>query len=143
MKSFKQYIKESKVDDFLIWEPEDEFRVIADGINKLKSKKGELYRGISEHELRVLRKTGEVKSKGKGNTSNINGSYISDNVHLAGRFAMVAYRDTGAGYIIVLDKNKLPDLEKRDRMKHYQNYATSSITKESIKKIIKLGDFIK
>ena len=139
LKSFKQFISESSVEDFLIWEPEGKFRKAADVINKLKSKNGELYRGVSKYELDVLKQTGSVKSKGKGNTSNIDGSYLSDNVHLAGRFALVALRDTGTGYIMVLDKKKLPDLEKRDGMKNYQNYATSNVTKDSIKKIIKLG----
>jgi len=134
MKSFTEYITESKVEDYLIWEPEGELRVIVDKLNKLKSSKSEVYRGLSGSEYNVLTRKGSVKSKGKGNTSDVDGSYVADNVHLAGRFALVAYRDTGEGYLLVLDRKKLPGLEPRDP----GNYAVSYIPRDAVKKTIQL-----
>lgn len=135
MLSFKEFISESKVEDFLIWEPEGEYRTIVDKLNKLKSSSSEVYRGLSKPELDVLYLKGSVKSKGKGNTSNINGSYVADNIHLAARFALVAYRDTGEGYVLVMNRKKMPNLEPRDK----GNYATSFIPKDSVKKVIQLS----
>ena len=128
-------LNESKVEDFLIWEPEGDLRTITEKLNKLKSSKSEVYRGISGAEYNVLTRKGSVKSKGKGNTSDIDGSYVADNVHLAGRFALVAYRDTGEGYLLVLDRKKLPNLEPRDP----GNYAVSYIPKDAVKKTIQLS----
>ena len=144
MESFSQFhkrgesvghLEESKVEDFLIWEPEGDLRRIADRLNDLKSKRSEVYRGISELEYKVLTRDGSVKSKGDGNTSDIDGSYVADNNHLAGRFAMVAYRDTGEGYLLILNRKKLPNLDPRDP----GNYAVSNIPKDSVKKAIKLS----
>lgn len=134
MQSFKTFI-ESKVEDWLIWEPEGDMRTIVDKLNKLKTKSSEVYRGISAGEYKELQKIGKVKSKGKGNTSNIDGSYVSDNVHLAGRFALIAYRDLGEGYLLIIDRKKLPSLEPRDK----GNFATEYIPKTAIKKVIKLS----
>jgi len=137
MNSFKTFLLESKVEDYLIWEPEGALRTITDKLNKLKSNNSEVYRGMSAQEYNVLTRKGTVKSKGKGNTSNIDGSYVADNVHLAGRFALVAYRDTGEGYLLVLDRKKLPNLEPRDP----GNYAVSYIPMDAVKKTLQLSKF--
>jgi hypothetical protein len=132
-------LNEASVRDFLIWEPMGELKQIADGIDKLKSKKNELYRGISKGELNVLKKLGRVTSKGAGNTSNVNASYVADSIHLAGRFALVNYRDHKNGYILVLNKNKLPNVEPRDP----GNFITDYIADDAVVKIIDLKKFVK
>ena len=132
-------INEASVRDFLIWEPMGELQQIADGIDKLKSRKNELYRGISKGELNVLKKLGRVTSKGAGNTSDVNASYVADSIHLAGRFALVNYRDHKNGYILVLNKNKLPNVEPRDP----GNFITDYIADDAVVKIIDLKKFVK
>jgi len=139
MKSFKSFISESSsIYNFLIWEPEGELKAIADAIDKLKSSKSEVYRGISEGEVKALKKDGYVVSKGEGNTRDIRASYVADNIHLAGRFALVDQRDRGKGFILVLDRKKLPDMIRRDP----GNYSVSQIPKSAVKKIIDLSALV-
>lgn len=125
--------------DFLIWEPTGDLKTIADNLDKLKPENNELYRGMSAKEYEEFKDKQFVTSKGYGNTRNIKASYVSDNIHLASRFALVAYRDKGEGYLMILDRNKLPDLEKRDQTPAATNYSTPHIPKDSIKKVIQLS----
>jgi len=85
--------------------------------------------------LDLLQKHGRVTSKGKGNTRNIYGSYLASDFKLSARFALVNYRDKKEGVIIVVDKNKLPDLKSVDP----GNFVTSYIPLEAVKQIIDLS----
>lgn len=132
-------VNEASIYDFLIWEPTGDLKTIADNLDKLKPGNNELYRGMSAKEYEEFKNKQFVTSKGYGNTRNIKASYVSDNIHLASRFALVAYRDKGEGYLMILDRNKLPDLEKRDQTPAATNYSTPHIPKDSIKKVIQLS----
>ena len=134
MKTFREF-RESSIYDFLIWEPTGRLKEIADSIDTLSSKKSELYRGISAKELKSINKDGYAVSKGKGNTRNVVASYLADDIKLAGRFALVDFRDKKNGFILVLDRKKLPELTARDP----GNYTTSVINKEAIIKVIDLS----
>lgn len=125
---------ESSIYDYLVWQPTGELKHIADTLDKIKSENEFLYRGMSEKEYEVLKKYGKVTSRGKGNTRNIIGSYLSSDFKLAARFALVNYRDRGEGIIVKIDKSKLPDLKNVDP----GNYVTSYIPIESVKQIIDL-----
>jgi hypothetical protein len=89
---------------------------------------------MSEKEYNILKNTGKVTSKGKGNTRNIVGSYLASDFKLAARFALVNYRDKKEGIIVAVDKSKLPDLKNVDP----GNYVTSYIPIESVTQIIDL-----
>ena len=125
---------ESSIYDYLVWEPTGRLKVIADELDKIDTDSTKLYRGMSEKEFNILNTTGKVTSKGRGNTRNIVGSYLASDFKLAARFALVNYRDKGEGIIVVLDKNKLPDLKNVDP----GNYVTSYIPKEAVTQIIDL-----
>lgn len=125
---------ESSIYDYLVWEPTGRLKVIADELDKIDTDSTKLYRGMSEKEFNILNTTGKVTSKGRGNTRNISGSYLASDFKLAARFALVNYRDKGEGIIVVLDKNKLPDLKNVDP----GNYVTSYIPKEAVTQIIDL-----
>ena len=125
---------ESSIYDYLIWEPTGRLQVVADELDKIPTDNSKLYRGMSEKEYNILNTTGKVTSRGRGNTRNIVGSYLASDFKLAARFALVNYRDKGDGLVIVLDKNKLPDLKNVDP----GNYVTSYIPKESVTQIIDL-----
>jgi hypothetical protein len=125
---------ESSIYDYLIWEPTGRLQVVADELDKIPTDNSKLYRGMSEKEYNILNTTGKVTSRGRGNTRNIVGSYLASDFKLAARFALVNYRDKGEGIVVVLDKNKLPDLKNVDP----GNYVTSYIPKESVTQIIDL-----
>lgn len=125
---------ESSIYDYLVWEPTGRLQHIADELDKIQTDGTKLYRGMSEKEYNILNTTGKVTSRGKGNTRNIVGSYLASDFKLAARFALVNYRDKGEGIIVVLDKNKLPDLKNVDP----GNYVTSYIPKEAVTQIIDL-----
>ena len=125
---------ESSIYDYLVWEPTGRLQHIADELDKIQTDGTKLYRGMSEKEYNILNTTGKVTSRGKGNTRNIAGSYLASDFKLAARFALVNYRDKGEGIIVVLDKNKLPDLKNVDP----GNYVTSYIPKEAVTQIIDL-----
>jgi hypothetical protein len=125
---------ESSIYDYLIWEPTGRLQVVADELDKIPTDNSKLYRGMSEKEYNILNTTGKVTSRGRGNTRNIVGSYLTSDFKLAARFALVNYRDKGEGIVVVLDKNKLPDLKNVDP----GNYVTSYIPKESVTQIIDL-----
>lgn len=137
----KQYklLYESSIYDYLIWEPANKLKFIADELDMLNSNPTELYRGMAKRELLYLLKQGRVSSLGKGNTRNIVGSYLASDVKLAARFALVNYRDSNNGILLILNKNILPDLKKVDE----GNYVTSYIPKEAIKQVIDLETFSK
>ncbi len=125
---------ESSIYDYLVWEPTGKLKSIADALDNIPTDDTKLYRGMSEKEYNVLKSTGKVTSKGKGNTRNIIGSYLASDFKLAARFALVNYRDKGEGIIVVVDKNKLPDLKNVDP----GNYVTSYIPIEAVNQIIDL-----
>ena len=82
-------------------------------------------------------KNGFVVSRGVGNTrKGISGSYVSDDIQLAGRFAFHEYKKTGRAYILVLDRQRLPGLNPADE----GNYWTSKIPKDAVVKYINLQD---
>lgn len=125
---------ESSIYDYLVWEPTGKLRNIADELDKIPTDKAKLYRGMSEKEYNILKTTGKVTSKGKGNTRDIVGSYLASDFKLAARFALVNYRDRGEGIIVTVDKSKLPDLKNVDP----GNYVTSYIPMEAVTNIIDL-----
>jgi len=102
---------ESSIYDYLVWEPTGKLQYIADELDKIPTDSTKLYRGMSEKEYNILKSTGKVTSKGRGNTRNIVGSYLASDFKLAARFALVNYRDKGEGIVVVIDKSKLPDLK--------------------------------
>lgn len=135
MKSYK-LLYESSIYDYLVWEPQGKLKVVADRLDQMNSfGSNDLFRGMSKKELDVLQKHGKVTSKGTGNTRNIYGSYLSSDFKLSARFALVNYRDKGNGVIIVVDKNKLPDLKSVDP----GNFVTTYIPIEAVKQIVDLS----
>lgn len=129
-------IYEKSIRDFLIQDPQTEAEDnIVNYISTLKTKSDEVYRGISPKEYKNLLKEKEIQSLGTGMTrKNIQGSYVSDSIQLAGRFAYRAYKDFGNGFILILKKDKLPELQKADE----GNYWTEKITLDSVKDVVDL-----
>ena len=135
MKSYS-LLYEASIYDYLIWEPQGKLKVIVDKLDQMNSfGSDDLFRGMSKKELDVLNKYGKVTSKGKGNTRDIYGSYLASDFKLSARFALVNYRDKKEGVIIVVDKNKLPDLKSVDP----GNFVTSYIPLEAVKQTIDLS----
>ncbi len=127
---------ETSIYDYLVWEPQGRLKHVADTLDTFnKFTSTDLFRGMSKKELTVLQRHGKVTSKGKGNTRNIYGSYIASDFKLSARFALVNYRDTGDGVVIVVDRNKLPDLKTVDD----GNFVTTYIPIEAVKQIIDLS----
>lgn len=138
----KKKLNESKtIYDYLLMPPEeDSLKNIADNISKLENKPNEVYRGMSSAEYKNLKKDGFVVSRGAGNTrKGISGSYVSDDIQLAGRFAYVEYREKRRGYLLVLDVNKLPELKPADE----GNYWVEKIPIDAVKQAINLQDLAK
>jgi hypothetical protein len=138
-KKSKKKLNESKsIYDYLLFPPEgeDQESIVAN-IAKLQNNPNEAYRGISSAEYKNLIKNGFVVSRGVGNTrKGITGSYVSDDIQLAGRFAFHEYKKTGRGYLLVLDRDKLPELNPADE----GNYWTEKIPKDAVLKFINLQD---
>ena len=138
-KKAKKKLNESKsIYDYLLFPPEgeDQESIVAN-IAKLQNNPNEAYRGISSAEYKNLIKNGFVVSRGVGNTrKGITGSYVSDDVQLAGRFAFHEYKKTGRGYLLILDRDKLPELNPADE----GNYWTEKIPKDAVLKFINLQD---
>jgi len=138
-KKVKKKLNESKsIYDYLLFPPEgeDQESIVAN-IAKLQNNPNEAYRGISSAEYKNLIKNGFVVSRGVGNTrKGITGSYVSDDIQLAGRFAFHEYKKTGRGYLLVLDRDKLPELNPADE----GNYWTEKIPKDAVIKAISLQD---
>jgi len=138
-KKSKKKLNESKsIYDYLLFPPEGEDQEnIVSNIAKLQNNPNEAYRGISSAEYKNLIKNGFVVSRGVGNTrKGITGSYVSDDIQLAGRFAFHEYKKTGRGYLLVLDRDKLPELNPADE----GNYWTEKIPKDAVLKFINLQD---
>jgi hypothetical protein len=135
MKTYR-LLYETSIYDYLVWEPQGRLKHVADTLDTFnKFTSTDLFRGMSKKELTVLQRHGKVTSKGKGNTRNIYGSYIASDFKLSARFALVNYRDTGDGVVIVVDRNKLPDLKTVDD----GNFVTTYIPIEAVKQIIDLS----
>lgn len=141
-KKSKKKLNESKsIYDYLLFPPEGEDQEnIVSNIAKLQNNPNEAYRGISSAEYKNLIKNGFVVSRGVGNTrKGITGSYVSDDIQLAGRFAFHEYKKTGRGYLLVLDRDKLPELNPADE----GNYWTEKIPLDAVKQAISLQDLAK
>jgi len=129
----------TKVEDFLIWEPQDDLRIIVDKLNLLESKSNEFYRGMSIKEYNTLIDNGYVVSKGTGMTrKNSFGCYVSSNIHLASRFALMSYKERGDAALVILDATKYPDVKAVDE----GNFIVPKITSESIKQTIHLKELL-
>jgi hypothetical protein len=140
MIKLKDLLNEIKsIYDYLIIPPKGTAQEkIVKSISKLKSKKDEVYRGVSHKEYKNLLKNSKVISLGKGNTrKGIVGSYVTSDIQLAGRFAFTEYKDSGIAYIFVIDRYKLPDLNPADT----GNYWTSEIPLNAIKTVYNIKDF--
>jgi len=141
-KKRKKKLNENKtIYDYLLFPPEgEEHETIVANISKLQNRPGEAYRGISSAEYKNLKKDGFVVSRGAGNTrKGITGSYVSDDIQLAGRFAFHEYKQKGRAYLLVLDRDKLPELNPADE----GNYWTARIPIEAVKQAINLQDLAK
>jgi len=136
MKSFSEFISEDKtVFDYLLFPPQGKELEYAMQISKMKNSSKYVYRGISRAEYKSLKKHGKVVSKGVGNTrKGMTGSYVSDDIQLAGRFALRAWKDTGGAYILTIERKSLPDITPADP----GNYFTSFIPLNSVKKTFEL-----
>ena len=138
----KKKLNEAKtIHDYLIMPPSGEDQKnIVDQIAQLKSSPDEVYRGMSSAEYKNLQKHGHVVSRGVGNTrKGITGSYVSDSIQLAGRFAFTEYKQKGRAYLLVIDKDKLPDLNPADE----GNYWTSDLPEDAVTKVYNLQDLAK
>jgi len=113
---------------------------IVNQIAQLKSNPDEVYRGMSSAEYKNLLKHKKVVSRGAGNTrKGITGSYVSDSVQLAGRFAFTEYKQKGRAFLLSIDRNKLPDLNPADE----GNYWTSNLPLDAVNKVYNLQDLAK
>ena len=139
VKKRKKKLNENKsIHDYLIMPPsgEDQENIVSN-IAKLDSKPHEVYRGMSSAEYKNLLKYNKVVSRGVGNTrKGITGSYVSDSIQLAGRFAFTEYKQKGRAYLLVINKEKLPDLNPADE----GNYWTSNLPKDAVTKVYNLQD---
>ena len=140
-KKKKKKVNEDTIYDYLLFPPDgEEQEKIVNFISTLKSSDDEVYRGMSSAEYKTLIKKGSVVSRGAGNTrKGISGSYVSDSVQLAGRFAFAEYKDKGRAYLVAFDKDKLPELNPADE----GNYWTSNLLKDAIKASYYLPDMTK
>lgn len=113
--SFKQFVTEGKtIFDYLLFPPEGEELKIATKIAKMRNDRRYVYRGMSKKEWNTLKSKGEVVSLGKGNTRDIQGSYVASDIQLAGRFALRNWKDGIGGVLVTLEIDKLPKLQKAD-----------------------------
>jgi len=141
-KKRKKKLNEAKtIHDYLIMPPSGEDQEnIVNQIAQLKSNPDEVYRGMSSAEYKNLENDGHVVSRGVGNTrKGITGSYVSDSIQLAGRFAFTEYKQKGRAYLLVINRDKLPDLNPADE----GNYWTSDLPKDAVKKVYNLQDLAK
>ena len=141
-KKRKKKLNESKtIYDYLLFPPEgEEHETIVANIAKLQNRPDEVYRGISSAEYKNLQNDGFVVSRGVGNTrKGITGSYVSDDIQLAGRFAFHEYKEKGRAYLLVLNRDRLPELNPADE----GNYWTAQIPLDAVKQAINLQDLAK
>ena len=124
----------------MLFPPQGEDQVnIVNAIASIEDNPGEVYRGVSSAEYKNLLKHGSVVSRGAGNTRDIKGSYVSDTIQLAGRFAFNDYKNTGRGFILVIDREGLPDIQPADP----GNYFTSSIPLSAVTTVYNLKTLAK
>ena len=140
MKHFRQFFVERKtIFDWLIFPPEGEHLDIANKIAAMEGDDSMVYRGINKAEYDALMRDGFVTSKGDGNTRlGLKASYLADDLQLGGRFALRHYMDGEGGYLLTIDKSKLPDQTQADPGNSY----TSRIPKEAIVDIVDLGTLV-
>jgi len=116
MHSFKTYLLEVKtIFDYLLFPPEGEGLEIANKIAKMKTSSKYVYRGMSLREYKALQRDKIIRSRGVGNTRDITGSYVSESLQLAGRFAFRAWLDGLKGVLVTFDRAKLPKLHPADK----------------------------
>ena len=121
--------------DYLLHPLEGKNLEIAQKISGLKNDPRLVYRGVSGAEYRELEKEKKVVSKGRGNTrKGFVGSYVSDDIQLAGRFALRSYMDGKGGYILSIRKDRLPDLAPADD----GNYRTSFVPLDAVEGFFEL-----
>jgi hypothetical protein len=122
--TFKEYcaLNEKTVFDYLLFPPEGKELEIATDISKMKNSSKYVYRGMSNAEYKNLIKNKRVVSKGVGNTRDIQGSYVSGDIQLAGRFAIRAWKDYKKAVLVTLNKSKLPSLNKADPGNYWVEY---------------------
>jgi hypothetical protein len=140
-KKKKDTVAESKtIHDYLLMPPvgEDQENIV-NYIAQLKNSDDEVYRGMSTAEYKNIIKHGKAVSRGAGNTREGKFSYVSKDVQLAGRFAFTEYKQKGRALLLILDKDKLPNLASADP----GNYRTDYIPAEAVKKIIDLKHIAK
>lgn len=141
-KKRKKKLNEIKtIHDYLIMPPAgDDQENIVNNIAELKSNPNEVYRGMSSAEYKNLLKHKKVVSRGAGNTrKGITGSYVSDSIQLAGRFAFTEYKQKGRAFLLSIDRDKLPDLNPADE----GNYWTSNLPLDAVNKVYNLQDLAK
>lgn len=141
-KKRKKKLNENKsIHDYLILPPQGKDQEnIVDKIAQLKTNPDEVYRGMSSAEYKNLLKHKQVVSRGAGNTrKGITGSYVSDSVQLAGRFAFTEYKQKGRAFLLAIDRNKLPDLNPADE----GNYWTSNLPLDAVNTVYDLQDLAK
>jgi hypothetical protein len=116
MKSFLEYIAEAKsVFDYLLFEPKGEELKHATKISKMISDPRCVYRGMSMKEYKALVRDKIITSEGQGNTRGGDSPYVTEDIQLAGRFAIRAWKDNKAGAALVtFDRAALPDLRPAD-----------------------------
>lgn len=134
MKSFSEFISEKTIFDYLLFPPEGKELKLATEISKLKNDRNYVYRGLSKNEYKALLRDKKVTSLGHGNTRDVKASYLSDDVQLAGRFALRNWKDKKGGLILFIRKDMLPDLTPADE----GNYYTSYIPLNAVKKVHEL-----
>ena len=132
--SLHTFISENthKVEDFLIWEPKGELKKMMNMLNAIKAHPNELYRGMSLEEFQNM-KNNFIQSDARDVCSSKGGTYLTHIPAIAGRFVLVNKRDTGNAVLVILDKNKIPDLEQRNDW----DWAAPCIPKDAIKRAIK------
>jgi len=108
--------------DYLLFEPSGEDLRVATIISKLKSDSRLVYRGVSRKEYEALQRDKRVTSLGRGNTRDVEASYVSDDIQLAGRFAFRNWKDRKGGFILSLDRSKMPKLVQADPGNYYVPY---------------------
>jgi hypothetical protein len=132
MLSFKDYLTEQKsIFDYLLFEPKGRELELATAISKMASNPKYVYRGMSIPEYKILKAKRIITSKGEGNTRGGKEPYVSDNIQLAGRFAIRAWKDYPEGGVLVtLNKSKLPTLVPADRGNYRTEYIPLSAVED-------------
>jgi len=105
--------------------PKGEELDIATEISKMSSSSRCVYRGMCTKEYKNLIKDKIIVSKGVGNTRDIIGSYVANDIQLAGRFALRAWKDGLGGVILTFDREKLPHLNQADPGNYYVDFLAA------------------